>query len=72
MEPNVTVKFQQILQGDLKYTSSNLGLNMLITKMQKRVAEDPDSMDDCIMELTEFTTRFPIIAAIEYPKILAL
>ena len=38
MAPEVQEKFEKLLKGQLQYTSPNFGFNMLIGKLQKRVA----------------------------------
>ena len=45
MDAMVQEKVKKILSGELRYTSTNLAFNMLITKMQKRLQADPGSMD---------------------------
>ena len=72
MAPNVVAKLQQVLQGELKYTSGNLGLNMLIARLQKRVAEDPGCMDACVSELEEFANKYPTLVSEDFDNIAAL
>ena len=69
---NVQEKLEKILKGELKYTSSNLALNMLITKMQKRVKANPASMEQCIKEIDLFASKSPIIAKVDFANIAAL
>ncbi len=72
MDAGVQEKVEQILRGELKYTSSNLALNMLITKMQNRIKTDPGSMSSCINELDMFIARYPIVAKVDLANIAAL
>ncbi|MBE6910173.1 MAG: hypothetical protein E7474_11470 [Ruminococcaceae bacterium] len=72
MAPNVQAKFQLILQKKLKYTSANLGFNMLISKLQRKVASDPDSMTACLNEVDEFAAKFPAVVNADFAKIAAL
>lgn len=72
MAPNVSAKLQQILQGKLKYTSGNLGLNMLISRLQRKVADDPKSMPACIKEVDDFAAKYPAIIKADFDKIAAL
>ena len=68
----VREKLEGILHGRLRYTSSNLAFNMMISKMQKRVQKDPQSMDACIEELEAFVAKFPIIKKVDFANIAAL
>ncbi|MCR5099423.1 MAG: hypothetical protein K6B14_10835 [Lachnospiraceae bacterium] len=72
MEAGVQKKVEQILRGELRYTSSNLALNMLISKMQKRIQADPGSMSACIDELDLFIAKYPIVAKVDLANIAAL
>ena len=72
MAPNVEAKLQQLLLGELKYTSGNLGLNMLIARLQKRVAEDSDCMAACIEELDAFAAKYPTLVSVDFDNIAAL
>ncbi len=72
MAPNVQTKFQLILQKKLKYTSANLGFNMLISKLQRKLANDPESMEACLKEVDDFAARFPAVVNGDFAKIAAL
>ncbi len=72
MEALAQEKVEKLLRGELKYTSSNLALNMLITKMQKRIQSDPQSMESCIKEMDEFLSKYPIVAKVDLANIAAL
>ena len=72
MEALAQEKVEKLLRQELKYTSSNLALNMLITKMQKKVQTDPSSMESCIKEMDEFLAKYPIVAKVDLANIAAL
>ena len=72
MEAVVREKVERILRKELKYTSSNLAFNMLISKMQKRVQEKPESMDACMKEMDAFLLKYPIVAKVDLANIAAL
>lgn len=72
MAPDVQEKFQLILQRKLRYTSSNLGLNMLISRLQRKVANDPSCMEACIGEVDAFAEKFPMVVNADFAKIAAL
>ncbi|MBQ3789893.1 MAG: hypothetical protein II800_03050 [Lachnospiraceae bacterium] len=72
MDPQVQEKVQKIFRGELKYTSTNLAFNMLITKSRKKVMADPGSMDTCLKELEEFLAKYPIVAKVDLANIAML
>ena len=72
MDVNVQEKVKSILRGELRYTSSNLAFNMLISKMQKKLKADPQSMDACMKEMDEFLAKYPIVAKVDLANIAAL
>ena len=72
MEANAQAKMEKILKGELKYTSSNLAFNMMISKMQKKVAQDANNMSACLEEMDEFLAKYPIVAKVDLANIAAL
>ena len=72
MEASVQAKVEQILKGELRYTSSNLVFNMMISKMQKKVQQDPGCMESCMKEMEEFLAKYPIVAKVDLANIAAL
>ena len=62
MDANVREKIGKLLRGELKYTSTNLAFNMVISKMQKKLAADPSAMESCMKEMDEFLAKYPIVA----------
>ena len=72
MEANAQAKVEKILKGELKYSSSNLAFNMLITKLKKRVNENPDTLEDCMKEMDDFLAKYPIVAKVDLANIAAL
>ena len=72
MEAYAQEKVEKLLRGDVKYTSSNLALNMMISKLQKRVATDPGCMESCIQEMDEFLSKYPIVAKVDLANIAML
>ena len=72
MDANAHAKLEKILKGELKYTSSNLAFNMMISKMQKKVQQDPGSIDSCMNEMNEFLAKYPIVAKVDLANIAAL
>lgn len=72
MEENAQAKMEKILKGELKYTSSNLAFNMMISKMQKKVLQDANNMSACLEEMDEFLAKYPIVAKVDLANIAAL
>ena len=72
MDANVQEKVEKILRGELKYTSANLALNMMISKMQKRIKADPGSVEACLNEMDGFLAKYPIVAKVDLANIAAL
>ena len=72
MDESVKGKFKLILRGDLKYTSNNLAANMLISRLKKKMASDPDSFETCIQEIDSFAAKYPGVAKSDYANIMAL
>ncbi len=72
MTEKVQENIKKILLGELEYRSSNLALNMLITKLKRKLQIDPDSMDDCMQEIETFSAKSPIIAKVDFANIAAL
>ena len=56
----------------MKYTSGNLGLNMLISRLQRKVADDPGCMAACIKEIDDFAAKYPTVVSTDFDKIAAL
>ena len=69
MDEAVKEKIQLVLLGKVKYRSSNLAFNMLISKMQKKLKTDPSSMDSCMSEMDEFLGKYPIVAKVDLANI---
>jgi hypothetical protein len=45
---------------------------MLINKLQRKVASDPESMDACLKEVDDFAAKFPAVVNADFAKIAAL
>ena len=72
MDAAVREKVMNILKGELRYTSTNLAFNMLISKLQKKLQADPQNMESCMKEMDEFLTKYPIVAKVDLANIAAL
>jgi hypothetical protein len=72
MDAVVQEKVEKVLRGELKYTSTNLALNMMISKMQKRLQADAGSMEACMKEMEAFMAKYPIVAKVDLANIAAL
>ncbi len=72
MDSAVKERIMKVLRKELKYSSSNLAFNMLISKLQKKIQADPASMDSCMKEMDEFLAKYPIVAKVDLANIAAL
>ena len=72
MDAIVQDKVVKVLKGELRYSSSNLAFNMLISKMQKKLKADAGSLDACMAEMEEFLKKYPIVAKVDLANIAAL
>lgn len=72
MDVAVQEKVERVLRGELRYTSANLAFNMLISKMQKKIQADPQSLGSCMKEVEEFLAKYPIVAKVDLANIAAL
>lgn len=72
MEAVVQEKVEKVLLGELKYTSSSFALNMLISKLQKRLQADSGCMESCIKDVEGFMSKYPVVAKVDLANIAAL
>ncbi|MCR5733273.1 MAG: hypothetical protein K6G22_01585 [Lachnospiraceae bacterium] len=72
MEAVAREKLERLLKGELKYTSSSLAFNMLISKLKKRIQADQQSFESCMNEMDEFLTKYPIVAKVDLANIALL
>ncbi|MCR5310322.1 MAG: hypothetical protein K6E32_02745 [Lachnospiraceae bacterium] len=72
MTPEVQRNVERILVGNVKFVSTNLGFNMLISKLQRRVAEDPSNLEGSVRDLDTYVTKYKSMLADEVHKIAAL
>ena len=72
MNENAREKVMKILRRELKYTSTNLAFNMLISNLQRKLQADPGSMDACMTEMEGFLKKDPIVAKVDLANIAAL
>ena len=72
MAPNVQAKLEEVIKGNLKYTSANLGLNMLISRLQRKAAADPSNMAAYVKEVDDFAKKYSTVLNEDLPKIAAL
>ena len=72
MSPNLQAKFKKILKGELKYTAANLGLNILINRLQLKITQNSQGMDECLKEVDAFAEKYPTVVKGDFEKIEAL
>ena len=60
---NVDLCFEKLIKGQLKYQSANLGLNLLISRLQKKYAANqaPVELDSYLQEMKAFFQKYTSI-----------
>ena len=69
MSPECRQKVKMILLGELKFTAANLGMNILISRLQRKLLEDPGSMEYCLSEVDMFLQKYPAVQKTDLVKI---
>lgn len=59
------LKFEQLIKGQAQYKSANLGLNLLISRLQRRYTanQTPEEMKNCLKEMETFFAKYSLILA---------
>lgn len=57
------LKFEKLIKKQAKYESANLGLNLLISRLQRKysVNQTPEELSSCLQEMNAFFTKFASI-----------
>lgn len=55
--------FKRLIKNEVKYQSNNLGLNLLITRLQRRytINQTAAELDRCLQEMNAFFTKYSAI-----------
>lgn len=63
MVMNLDSKFEKIIRGQEKYQSTMLGLNLLITRLQRKYSTNPTSeeLNSCLQEMRCFFEKYSSI-----------
>jgi hypothetical protein len=63
MAVNLDHNLEQLIMGKLKYQSSNLGLNLLISRLQKKYSAGQTSaeLSNCLQEMKAFFDKYKLI-----------
>lgn len=64
-------KFERLIKGQIQYTSSNLGFNLLISRLQRKYAQDSsqNSLNSCIQEMKAFFEKYKAISTKDLEEI---
>lgn len=56
-------KLEKLVKGQAKYQSANLGLNLLISRVQRKYAANKTSsvLESCVMEMKTFINKYSSI-----------
>lgn len=62
---NLDRQFQQLIEGEIKYQSANLSLNLLISRLQRKYSssQTPAEMQQCLQEMKAFFEKYASIVA---------
>lgn len=57
------LKLEKLIKKQAKYESANLGLNLLISRLQRRYStnQSPEELDKCLQEMKAFFEKFAAI-----------
>lgn len=60
MARSLELKFEKLIKGQATYKSSNLGLNLLISRLQRKYAENQTQAElkKCVEEMTAFFNKY--------------
>lgn len=63
MLPDLELKLENLIKGQIEYKSANLGLNLLIARMQKKYLADetPIILKICLQEMRAFFEKYSSI-----------
>lgn len=67
-------QFEKLIKGQAKYTSANLGMNLLISRLQRKYAQNAtmEELKNGVQELNAFFERYSSIMAKEVDAVKAL
>lgn len=56
-------KFEKLIKKQARYESANLGLNLLISRLQRRysINQSPVELNNCVEEMKAFFKKYPSI-----------
>lgn len=65
MALELDTKFEKLIMGQAKYQSANLGLNLLIARLQKKYTDNrtPAELNSCLQEMKAFFEKYKAIMA---------
>jgi hypothetical protein len=60
---DMDLKLQKLIRKEAEYKSTNLGLNLLISRLQRRYSINPSQaeLDDCLQEIKAFIEKYASI-----------
>lgn len=67
-------KFEKLVKGQAQYKSTNLGCNLLISRLQRKYEMDgsQEVLDSCVQELKNFFEKYKSISAKDLEEIAKL
>jgi len=63
MTSNLEATFEKLIKGEVNYQSTNLSLNLLISRLQKkyRLNSTPIEVKNCLQEMNTFFKKYEAI-----------
>ncbi|NLX91639.1 MAG: hypothetical protein GXZ07_08660 [Firmicutes bacterium] len=65
MTEDLNVQLEKLIKGQAKYQSKNLGLNLIISRVQRKYAanQKPSELLSCLEEIKAFLKKYSAIMA---------
>lgn len=58
---NLDLIFEKLIKKQAKYESSNLGLNLLISRLQRKYSANQAELNECLQEMKAFFDKYASI-----------
>ncbi len=68
------VNLEKLIKNQAKYESTNLGLNLLIARLQRKysINQSPEELNNCLQEMKVFFEKYSGIMAKDIEKLKVL
>jgi len=74
MAPELDAIFIKLIKKEKNYKSDNLGLNLLISRLQGKYSKNPkdEELDNCLKEIKAFFSKYDRIMQNDIKKLMTL